>query len=193
MRTKDETKATKILDATAAIILKDGAAGVSTVKVAKQVGISQSNVYLYFKNKEALLLSVYHREIKRIQATGDLKRVADESLPIEVRVKAYIRAIYQDAMRHPDGLTLIQQIKFLFGQYDNNPFLNEDNTQNLVTELYHSAQQKGALKNAPISVLMSLVFSVIHTHSLNVQRGVYAADAYSFDDIFAVIWQGIHA
>lgn len=193
MRTKDETKETKILDATAAIILKDGAAGVSTVKVAKRVGISQSNVYLYFKNKDALLLSVYHREMARIQATGDLQPAADESLAIEVRLKAYISAIYHYAMAHPDSLTLIQQIKFLFGQYDSNPFLHGETTQNLITDLYAQAQQKGVLKNAPISVLMSMVFSVIHTHSMNVQRQIYAADQYSFEEIFAVIWQGIHA
>lgn len=193
MRTKDETKETKILDATAAIILKDGAAGVSTVKVAKRVGISQSNVYLYFKNKDALLLSVYHREMQRIQATGDLQAVADESLAIDVRLKLYISAIYHYAMAHPDSLTLIQQIKFLFGQYDNNPFLHGENTQNLITDLYQIAQQKGTLKNAPVSVLMSMVFSVIHTHSMNVQRQVYAADQYTFDQIFAVIWQGIRA
>lgn len=192
MRTKDETKETRILDATAAIILKTGAAGVSTVKVAKRVGISQSNVYLYFKNKEALLLSVYHRELQRIQATSDLRLVADEHLDIDVRLKAYISAMYHYAMAHPDSLTLIQQIKFLFGQYDHNPFLPEEATQNLITELLTTAQVKGTLKNVPISVIMSLVFSVIHTHSMNVQRQVYPADAYSFEEILAVIWQGIH-
>ncbi|MFQ7236951.1 MAG: TetR/AcrR family transcriptional regulator, partial [Enterococcus hulanensis] len=56
MKKKDNTKITKILDATVQIILHEGAAAVSTVKVAKIVGIAQSNVYLYFKNKNDLLL-----------------------------------------------------------------------------------------------------------------------------------------
>lgn len=58
MKKKDDSKIVKIQEATAQIILTEGIAKVSTVKVAKLVGIAQSNVYLYFKNKNDLLLSL---------------------------------------------------------------------------------------------------------------------------------------
>ncbi|WCJ49452.1 TetR/AcrR family transcriptional regulator [Lactiplantibacillus plantarum] len=61
MKRKDMNKQVKIQDAVAAIILAEGPAGVSTTKVAKHVGIAQSNVYLYFKNKQALIDSMRAR------------------------------------------------------------------------------------------------------------------------------------
>lgn len=188
MRKRDESKVSKIQDATAAIILTEGAPAVSTVKVARRVGISQSNVYLYFKNKQELLLSVYQRELAAIRNTGDLKRVSDESVDIQLRLRDYIHAVYTYAMAHPDSLTLIQQIKFLLKQYDANPFMRDDDAGNLVAKLIQEAIAAQVIKPLPVNVHMSLVFSVIHTHTQNIQHGQYAADAYTFEQIYAFIW-----
>jgi Transcriptional regulator len=51
MKKKDDEKYQKIIQAAIQIILEDGAATLSTTKVAKRVAISQSNIYIYFKNK----------------------------------------------------------------------------------------------------------------------------------------------
>lgn len=59
------------------IIIDEGAAAISTTKVAKKVGISQSNIYLYFKDKRALLDGVYLREIGRLEETTGMKQMLD--------------------------------------------------------------------------------------------------------------------
>jgi AcrR family transcriptional regulator len=191
MRKRDESKISKIQDATAQIILTEGAPAVSTVKVARQVGISQSNVYLYFKNKKELLLSVYQRELAAIRTKGQLERISDASIDIRLRLRDYIHAVYTYAMAHPDSLTLIQQIKFLLKQYDANPFMRDDDAGNIVTQLLQSAMADGVIKPLPVNMHMSLVFSVIHTHTRNIQSGQYAADAYTFEQIYAFIWDAM--
>lgn len=191
MRTKDLTKEAQIQDATASIILQQGATAVSTVKVAKKVGISQSNIYLYFKNKDELLLSVYHRELNRIQKTGSLERISDDQLDLEQRIKIYIRSVFDYAIANPDSLTLIQEIKFLLGQYDHNPFLQTDQSQNAVHTLLQEAIDAKVIKSVPVNIHMSLVFSVIHTHVLNIQRNLYDTRQYPFEQFYKLIWQGM--
>lgn len=192
MRKKDATKEPRILDAAADIILKEGAAAVSTVKVAKKVGISQSNVYLYFKDKNDLLMSVYQRELDRVSEMGDLSRLLDTSIPVAERVQLYLKSLYQYALANPDSLTLIQQIKFLMGQFDSNLFADDPNYQNnIVVKLLQEAIDAGLIRDVPVSLLMSLVFSVMHAHTLNIQGGKYRQEDYQFEAVYGLIWNGI--
>ncbi|WP_125768496.1 TetR/AcrR family transcriptional regulator [Lapidilactobacillus wuchangensis] len=190
MKKKDMSKQTKIQDAVAAIILTSGPAAVSTTKVAKQVGIAQSNVYLYFKNKQELIDSVYQREIAQIMGTTNLQLLTDQTIPIPKRIQYYIQQVYDYSLAHPDSLTLLQQIKSLKGQdLELLPGVNDPN--NVVVQLLTSAIQAGVIKNLPVSLHMSLVFSIIHTHTSNLNAGRYLASAYSFADIYQLIWDGM--
>ncbi len=94
MKKKDLTKEKKILDATVQIIIDEGAAAISTTKVAKKVGISQSNIYLYFKDKRALLDGVYLREIGRLEETTGMKQMLDPNEAMIPRVFSYLKALY---------------------------------------------------------------------------------------------------
>lgn len=191
MRTKDETKEKKIQDATAAIILEEGAAAVSTTKVAKRVGISQSNVYLYFKNKDELLVSVYQREVAKIQAAGDLDQLLAPDVPLTQRLREYVQGVYLFALAHPDSLTLIQQIKWLMGQVDGDPFAIMAQPNNVVRRLMQAAIDAGVIRAVPVNVHMAMVFAVIQTHTQNIKHGRYAADAYPFEALYQLIWAGM--
>lgn len=185
MRKKDETKKVKIQDATAAIILKYGAAAVSTIKVAKKVGISQSNVYLYFKNKDDLLMSVYQRELAKIIATGDLTRISDATIPITERLRLYMKSIYDFALKNPESLTLIEQIKFLMGQSETNPLADQLNN-NVVVSLLEEAMAANVIRSVPVNLVMAMVFAVVRADAMNQQSA-------GFDDFYHLIWNGIRA
>jgi AcrR family transcriptional regulator len=185
MRKKDETKKVKIQDATAAIILKYGAAAVSTIKVAKKVGISQSNVYLYFKNKDDLLMSVYQRELAKIIATGDLTRISDATIPITERLRLYMKSIYDFALKNPESLTLIEQIKFLMGQSETNLLADQLNN-NVVVSLLEEAMAANVIRSVPVNLVMAMVFAVVRADAMNQQSA-------GFDDFYHLIWNGIRA
>ena len=181
-------KQEQIEDAVVDIILSEGAFAVSTVKVAKKVGISQSNVYLYFKNRDDMLMSVYQRQIKRIQSRVDFKQLGDVSIPIETRVKMYVRSVYDFSKENPQGLTVIQQIKFLMGQVDFGPAIDFVKLNEVVPKLIKEAARQRLIKPMPASVLMAMVFAVISTNINNVKKGEYSKDQYSFEDLFALVW-----
>jgi len=190
MKKKDMSKQLKIQDAVAEIILTEGAASVSTTKVARRVGIAQSNVYLYFKDKQALLDSVYERETQKILATTEIASLQDQKIPLGERVRLYIQQVYDFSLANPDSLTLIQQIKFLRGQ---SPDLlpNELTPNNTVSQLLQAAIDEGVLKDLPVSLHMSLVFAIINRHTTNLQLGRYPVDKYSFKEIYQFIWDAM--
>ncbi|GEO50271.1 TetR family transcriptional regulator [Lactiplantibacillus pentosus] len=183
-------KQAKIQDAVAAIILAEGPAGVSTTKVAKRVGIAQSNVYLYFKNKQALIDSVYARETTRILSTTDIARLSDATIDLSTRIRLYVQQVYDYSLAHPDSLTIMQQIKALNGQpMTVLPGVADPN--NIVVKLLTAAVDAQVIKPLPVSLHMGVVFSTIHTHTTNISQGRYSATQYSFDAIFQLIWDAM--
>lgn len=190
MKKKDMNKQAKIQDAVAAIILAEGPAGVSTTKVAKRVGIAQSNVYLYFKNKQALIDSVYARETTRILSTTDIARLSDATIDLPTRIRLYVQQVYDYSLAHPDSLTIMQQIKALNGQSMTVlPGVADPN--NIVVKLLTAAVDAQVIKPLPVSLHMGVVFSTIHTHTTNISQGRYSATQYSFDAIFQLIWDAM--
>lgn len=66
MKLKDPLKEKRIKDATIRIVYTAGLSAVKMSIVAKDVKISPSNLYIYFKNKEDLLLSTFFYTAKNI-------------------------------------------------------------------------------------------------------------------------------
>lgn len=59
MRTKDENKIGLIFEASLQLIVKEGIAGLTMSKLAKEAKIAIGTLYIYFKSKEELLHKLY--------------------------------------------------------------------------------------------------------------------------------------
>lgn len=80
MRTKDEQKREALFKATVKLVNQIGFASASVSKIAKEAGVSPSTLYVFFKNKEDLLLSTYidiKLDISQAMLAG-----FDDSLPL---------------------------------------------------------------------------------------------------------------
>jgi len=81
VRVKDENKQQAIISATIALVNEIGFASSSVSKIAKQAGVSPATIYIYYKNKEDLLVSTY---VTIKTCLGDaLMADFDASLPVE--------------------------------------------------------------------------------------------------------------
>ena len=80
MRTKDERKRQALIAATVKVVNEIGFASSSVAKIAKQAKVSPSTLYVFFKNKDELLVSIYI-ELKQKLAAALLADF-DDSLPI---------------------------------------------------------------------------------------------------------------
>ena len=65
MRVKDDIKQDALFEATVKLVNEIGFAASSVSKIAKEAGVSPATLYVYYKNKEDLLVSTYI-EIKKI-------------------------------------------------------------------------------------------------------------------------------
>lgn len=64
MREKDLNKQEAIIEATIKVVNDIGFASASISKIAKEAGTSKSTIYIYYKHKEDLVVSVYY-DVKR--------------------------------------------------------------------------------------------------------------------------------
>ena len=80
MRYKDEAKQNAIVEATVKLVNQIGFAATSTSKIAKEANVSSATIYIYYKNKEDLLISTYV-DIKNKMGEAVLKNF-DDSQPI---------------------------------------------------------------------------------------------------------------
>lgn len=80
MRVKDDAKQEALLLATVKVVNEIGFVSSSVAKIAKEAGVSPATLYIYFKNKEDLIVSTY-LEIKRDMSASVLDGL-DDTLPI---------------------------------------------------------------------------------------------------------------
>lgn len=80
MRTKDDKKQEALLLAAVKVVNETGFAASSVARIAAEAGVSPATLYVYFRNKENLLVSTY-LEIKRDMSSAALRGL-DDRLPI---------------------------------------------------------------------------------------------------------------
>lgn len=60
---KDKPKYKQIIDAAVVVIAENGYHQAQVSKIAKQAGVADGTIYLYFKNKEDILISVFQEKM----------------------------------------------------------------------------------------------------------------------------------
>lgn len=101
-------KRERIVEAAIAVFAEKGFAAARISDIAKGAGVADGTIYLYFLNKEDLLLTIF--EEKMVEILRDLDR-ALEGLddPVD-RMRAYARAHFHQLQTHP-ALAQVLQIE----------------------------------------------------------------------------------
>ncbi|WP_163970170.1 TetR/AcrR family transcriptional regulator [Oceanobacillus halotolerans] len=86
---KNKPKYKQIIDAAVVVIAENGYHASQVSKIAKQAGVADGTIYLYFKNKEDILVSVFEEKmgtfIEKIVSSIKEKNNADEKLLTLIR------------------------------------------------------------------------------------------------------------
>lgn len=81
---KNRPKYKQIIDAAVKVIAENGYHGSQVSKIAKQAGVADGTIYLYFKNKDDILVSVFQEKmgqfIGKITEQINTKKRADDQL-----------------------------------------------------------------------------------------------------------------
>ena len=105
MRTKDEFKQDALFKATVKLVNEIGFVASSVSKIAKEANVSPATIYIYYKNKEDLLISIYIN-IKQEFSKAILKDF-DDTQPIRDILKKFWFNAFNYTTKHPDYLEFI--------------------------------------------------------------------------------------
>jgi TetR/AcrR family fatty acid metabolism transcriptional regulator len=78
MPRKNQPKYKKIIDAAVAVIAENGFDQAQISKIAKRAGVADGTIYLYFKNKEDLLISLFREKMGQFIESIE-KEIADKA------------------------------------------------------------------------------------------------------------------
>lgn len=109
MRTRDENKERIIRQKAIEMFVAEGFDGLSMQKLAKAAGVSPATIYIYFKDREDLILQIYIEESRKVSKATlenfDPEMHFDEGL----RVQWINRAKY--CIQNPLGMQFIEQVR----------------------------------------------------------------------------------
>src|SRR5438309_11167252 len=85
-------KRERILDASERIFARHGFFAARVSEIAKEAGVADGTIYLYFKSKDDLLISLFESRMK--QVNEQLRAAIADRAPAE-QLRAFIRAYLQ--------------------------------------------------------------------------------------------------
>src|SRR5215467_2574281 len=108
-------KRERILAAAERVFAKNGFFAARVSEIAKDAGVADGTIYLYFKSKDDLLISLFESRMK--QVIEMLERVTDGKPPVEA-LHAFIRAYLELIHDEPEAaevltIELRQSSKFM--------------------------------------------------------------------------------
>ncbi len=120
-RKKDNEKRKRILESAIKVFAKTGYSDARIQDVAKEAGVSHGTVYIYFKNKDALFMSIFQ------EILGELVKYIGSEIQKEKNAEDKIRKIISmqlDIIEENPDLTKLILIEFP----RSGNFLNDSNT-----------------------------------------------------------------
>ena len=159
MRLRDEAKELAIREQAVEMIVREGFDGLSMHKLAKAAGVSPATIYIYFKDREDLIMQIYFEEMQRMSAITlngfDPEMHFEEGL----RIQWMNRIAY--CLQYPQRMRFMEQMRHSpfhdkFISNANNPFISVMGT------FVHNAIQRNELVKLPVEVYWSIAFAPLY-------------------------------
>ena len=188
MRTKDDQKKEALFKATIKLVNKIGFAASSVSKIAKEADVSPSTIYVFFENKEDLLISTY-LELKHKLATALLDDF-DESQPIRDTIKSAWFSVFSFVSSNLEAYDYMEQ-------FANSPYSSLVDKEALEREYLPLINVIGAgigqkiIKNVDMNIISAFLFNPISRLANPRLCHGLEMDAESMERAFDMAWDAI--
>lgn len=159
MRTRDENKEEAIRQKAIEMIVEKGFDGLSMQKLAKEAGVSPATIYIYYKDRDDLIIQLWVFVMKKMVAAT--LEGFDPSMSFEdgMRVQWMNRARF--AMENSLEVHFMEQIKYspyheICSRKMDTQFLSA------MGEFAHNAIKRKELVKLPLDVYWSLAFAPLY-------------------------------
>jgi len=174
-------KRIRILDAASELFVAQGYRKTNVGEVARKAGIAKGTVYLYFKTKVDILVTVIALEkIKALTAFAD---IFDETIPAPIRLRKWIVQTLLITANSPLISRLLEgdeDMAAVLADMDPKLLARRNDGRALMGDLIHAVAPTHHLQPADIEarvdVLSSLAFIAPHLRAPHVRHGVPLED-----------------
>ncbi len=189
---KQVDKREKILYAAVRVFAKNGFYNSTISQIAKEAGVADGTIYIYFKNKDDILIKVFEEAMSVILTTLNekMKEVDD---PVE-KLRIYIENQFELATNYPDLAEVIQvelrqSAKFM-KEYTNEPFRKY---LNIIKDIINEGKEKGIFREDVDAGLMKrVIFGTLDEITLHwVLKGKKYDLAPVVDKLHKIFLEGI--
>jgi len=106
---RKEAKRERILDGAVREIASHGYYRTTVATIARRAGVADGTIYLYFKNKEDVLVSIFERAMQRFDA--EARRIVEDSTGAEDKLRRFV-ALHLGLLGQDRDLAVIFQVEF---------------------------------------------------------------------------------
>jgi AcrR family transcriptional regulator len=188
MRIKDEFKQDALFNATVKLVNEIGFVASSVSKIAKEASVSPATIYVYYENKEDLLVSTYIN-IKQSISKAILKDF-DDSLPIRDILKKLWLNTFKYISEHSDHLQFSEQ-------FSNSPYIDlidkakvERYFEPIFDVLKRGIEHK-IIKDVGHDILVTFIFYPIITLSNQRICANFQKNKENIEKAFTLAWDAI--
>ncbi len=142
---KDEGKHAKIIAAAIKVFAEKGFHNAHVSEIAREAKVADGTIYLYFRNKDDILISLFEQELCKIveNIRNDLEKETDPLEKIRRLVVNHLSTVANEKqLMEVLGVEVRQSAKFM-KKYVNKPFMEYlDLIRSIITE----GQEKGLIR-----------------------------------------------
>jgi TetR/AcrR family fatty acid metabolism transcriptional regulator len=188
-------KRERILSAAERIFARHGFFAAKVSDVAKEAGVADGTIYLYFKSKDDLLISLFERRMQQVNDTlrTAIAKVNSPRDQLRAFVQAYLQLVH-DEPSAAEVLTIeLRQSSKFMKEYENPQFAD---FLRLLGGIIAAAQDRGELdRSIPAHVAARMIFGMLDELALTwvlakqpVGAGAAGARPKKFDLVRAADW-----
>jgi TetR/AcrR family transcriptional repressor of multidrug resistance operon len=158
MRTRDENKEAAIREKAIEMVVKEGFDGLSMQKLAKAAGVSPATIYIYYKDREDLLMQISVDENKKM-AEATLKNFnPDMTFEEGLRIQWLNRAHY--CLENPLRMHFLEQIRY--SPMHEKVFRKDTQFADAMRQFVMNAIKQKQLIQLPVEVYWSVAFAPLY-------------------------------
>jgi TetR/AcrR family transcriptional regulator, fatty acid metabolism regulator protein len=161
MRFKAPDKHQRILDAAVKVFADKGFFQSKVSEIAREAGVADGTVYLYFKSKDDLLISIF--EVKMREAVARFREAALEEADARSRLQCLIRMHLAEFQSNPH-LAAVFQVELRQSQRFMREYAKSELKEylDLIGEVVQRGQEEGMFReDIPTGLVKRLIFGTI--------------------------------
>lgn len=188
MRLKDEEKREAIKQASFDLVAEQGVAGLKMATLAKRAGFSPSTLYVYFKDKEDLVITLF-REVYKGMVDRVLE-VHQPGRPFEEDLRHVWKRYLMAQIEHHKELFFLEQVK-TSPYFMKNALDIKDAEMAAPFEVLRLGKEQGLLKDLPETLLFASMEGMTDKMSELFRKGVMELTPENLDACFLIVWDGL--